>query len=89
LVTIIHRMKQGDSKHDAIVESLRTNFSPVVITSVTTAVGFLGLNLSDAPPFHDLGNMTAIGMGAALFYALFLLPALLAVLPVRVKPSVQ
>ncbi|MDX7998706.1 RND family transporter [Xenorhabdus sp. Reich] len=89
LVTIIHRMKQGDSKHDAIVESLRINFSPVVITSVTTAVGFLGLNLSDAPPFHDLGNMTAIGMGAALFYALFLLPALLAVLPVRVKPSVQ
>ncbi|MCC8366056.1 MMPL family transporter [Xenorhabdus sp. PB61.4] len=89
LVTIIHRMKQGDSKHDAIKESLRVNLSPVVITSVTTAVGFLGLNLSDAPPFHDLGNMTAIGMGAALFYALFLLPALIAVLPVRVKPGVQ
>ncbi|NHB96618.1 efflux RND transporter permease subunit [Photorhabdus stackebrandtii] len=89
LVTVIHRMKLGDSQHEAIVESLRVNLSPVVITSVTTAVGFLGLNLSDAPPFHDLGNMTAIGMGAALFFATFLLPALLAVLPIRVKLGVQ
>jgi len=89
LVTIVGRMKQGDSRHEAIIESLRLNLAPVVITSVTTAVGFLGLNLSDAPPFHDLGNMTAIGMAAALFYAIFLLPALIAILPIKVKPGIS
>lgn len=85
LSTIIHQMKSGSSRHDAIVESLKINFSPVIVTSVTTAVGFLGLNLSDAPPFHDLGNMTAVGMLAALFYSLLLIPAVAAVLPIRVR----
>lgn len=41
-----------------------TNYlaKPITITSLTTALGFLALNFSASPPFHDLGNFVALGM---------------------------
>ena len=85
LVTMFHEMRHGASKRDAIIESLRINFHPVFLTSLTTAIGFLSLNFSDAPPFRDLGNITAMGVIAAWVYSIVFLPALMSVLPVRVK----
>jgi predicted RND superfamily exporter protein len=80
-------MRKGLSKHDAIVESMRVNLQPVFLTSLTTAIGFLSMNFSDAPPFWDLGNITAIGVTAAFAYAVLTLPALMAVLPIRVRAA--
>ena len=85
LATMLMKMRHGLSKFDAIAESLRVNFQPVVLTSVTTAIGFLSMNFSDAPPFRDLGNIVAAGVMIAMVYALLFLPALMAVLPVKVK----
>jgi len=85
LVTLYHNVRQGMQKHAAIVESLRVNFAPIFLTSVTTAIGFLSMNFSDAPPFHDLGNITAMGVMYAFVLAVFFLPAFMAVLPVRAK----
>ncbi|WP_083262622.1 efflux RND transporter permease subunit [Roseivirga sp. 4D4] len=85
LITIIQQMRKGIEKRAAIVESLRLNFMPVFITSLTTVIGFLSMNFSDSPPFHDLGNLTAVGMVAAFLYSTLTLPALLAILPVKVK----
>ena len=84
LVTMLHNMRLGEEKQQAIRESLRVNFQPIFLTSVTTAIGFLSLNFSDAPPFRDLGNVVAIGAILALFLSLTLLPALLSVVPVKV-----
>ena len=89
LATMFYEMRHGRNKYDAIAESLRVNFRPVFYTSVTTAIGFLTMNFSDAPPFHDLGNMVAIGIMAAFVYSVIGLPALLAVIPIRIKPKVQ
>jgi len=89
LITMFKNMQQGDSKNEAIVESLRVNFGPVFLTSLTTIIGFMSLNFSDAPPFRDFGNITAMGVAAAWVYSIMLLPALMAVLPVRVKPKQQ
>ena len=86
LVTLFGAMRGGMSKREAIVESLRVNFYPVFLTSLTTVIGFLSLNFSDAPPFRDLGNITSMGVIAAWIYSVLFLPALMAVLPVRVKP---
>jgi hypothetical protein len=83
LVTMQHALSEGSDKRAAIVESLRVNFVPVFLTSLTTMIGFLSLNFSDAPPFRDLGNITAIGVVAAWIYAISFLPAFLAVVPVR------
>lgn len=87
LITVIQQMRKGKAKRDAIVESLRVNFMPVFITSLTTVIGFLSMNFSDSPPFHDLGNLTAVGMVAAFLYSTLTLPALLALLPVKIKAS--
>jgi len=85
LVTMLYNMRKGMEKHAAIVESLRINFHPIMLTSITTVVGFLSLNFSDAPPFRDLGNITAMGVVYAWIFSIMFLPALMAVLPVRVK----
>ncbi len=85
LVTMLKAMRQGKSKHEAIIESLRINFGPVFLTSLTTIIGFLSLNFSDSPPFGDLGNITAIGVTAAWVYSILFLPALMAVLPLGIK----
>lgn len=87
LVTMFNQMRQGASKFDAIAESVRINLQPVFLTSFTTAIGFLTMNFSDAPPFRDLGNIVAIGVMAAFLYSIFFLPAFMAVLPLRVKPK--
>lgn len=85
LSTMLHEMRRGASKHDAIVESLRVNMQPVFLTSLTTAIGFLSMNYSDSPPLWDLGNITAFGVLAAFVSSVFFLPAFMAVAPLRVK----
>ncbi len=81
LTGYLRELRQGHDRAAAFARSLRINFKPVALTTLTTAVGFLSLNFSDAPPFRDLGNITATGVLAALFFTLLVLPALLFVLP--------
>lgn len=85
LITMVQAMRRGMAKREAIIESLRVNFMPVFITSLTTVIGFLSMNTSEVPPFHDLGNITSVGMVAAFLFSVSLLPALMYVLPVRIK----
>ncbi|MDQ6991838.1 MAG: MMPL family transporter [Mariprofundus sp.] len=85
IVSMLASMRQGLEKRLAVIESLRINFMPVFLTSITTAIGFLSMNASDSPPFHDLGNITAMGVVAAFIFSITLLPALLAVMPIKAK----
>ena len=78
-------LRRGLDKTAAIVEALRINAYPILLTSVTTAIGFLSLNSADSPPFHDLGNYVAFGVLCAFVYTMTLLPALLAILPLRAR----
>lgn len=87
LVSMIQQMRLGDSKHQAISESLRVNLQPVTLASITTAIGFLTMNFSEVPPFQHLGNFVAFGVVASWILSLTFLPALMAILPVRVKQS--
>ena len=88
VTTALLGMRRGLDRHAAIVESFRVNAYPIFLTSLTTAIGFLSLNASDSPPFHVLGNYVAFGVVAAFAYTMTLLPALLALLPLR-PPRVQ
>ena len=85
LVTMHQEMYKGTSKHDAIVESMRVNFTPIFLTSLTTALGFLSLNSSDAPPFGDLGNISTFGVIGAFFLTITFLPAVMYILPNKAK----
>ncbi len=89
LVTMFQQMRAGSDKLAAIRESIRLNFNPIFLTSLTTSIGFLSMNFSDSPPFRDLGTITAIGVMYAFFLSIFFLPALMALLPVKVKARVS
>ncbi len=89
LMTMRVSMRAGMAKRDAIIESIRVNFLAISITSLTTIVGFMSLNFSDAPPFHDFGNISAVGIFAAWVLSLTFLPAVLAIVPVRVRAVEQ
>ena len=86
LVTMLQKVrKDGMSKKEALVESMRLNFMPVFITSLTTVIGFLTMNFGDVPPFWHLGNITAFGMTMAFLYSTTTLPALMAIFPIWKK----
>ncbi|PCH83674.1 MAG: RND transporter [Piscirickettsiaceae bacterium] len=94
LVSYLHAMRKGwgnrlswkQQRVEASRDALAVNFRPIFITSLTTALGFLTLNFSDSPPFHDLGNIVAMGVGLAFFLSVVFLPALMIVMPIRVRP---
>ncbi|OIQ19292.1 MAG: RND transporter [Flavobacterium sp. MedPE-SWcel] len=90
LITMLQKMrKDGLSKAEALTESMRLNFMPVFITSLTTVIGFLTMNFGDVPPFWDLGNITAFGMTMAFLFSTTTLPALMAILPVKSRKPEQ
>jgi uncharacterized protein len=74
--------KTGD-RIEAMVQSLVDHVPAVFFTSAATIVSFLTLNFSDAPPFRDLGNITAMGVAAAFVLSITLLPAWITFVPVR------
>lgn len=88
LVTMRHELAIGKNKNDAMVESMRVNFRPILVTTVTTILGFLSLNFSDAPPFHDLGNIASMGVAAAFIFSITFLPAIVTILPASGKHEV-
>ncbi|WP_036382546.1 RND family transporter [Muricauda sp. MAR_2010_75] len=91
LITYLQKVrKDGMEKRAALVESMRLNFMPVFITSLTTVIGFLTLNYGDVPPFWDLGNIVAFGMCMAFLFSTTTLPALMAIFPIwKSKKVVQ
>jgi len=88
LLATFDEVRDGHSKHDALVKSLSVTAEPVFLTTLTTSIGFLSLNFSDSPPFNELGNITAIGVVAAWLFSMTFLPALMSVLPLRLRPQV-
>ncbi|MBN8139206.1 MMPL family transporter [Vibrio vulnificus] len=83
IASMRHFMRQGMPKSQAIHRSVTLNFVPIIITSVTTAIGFLMMNMSDSPVLRDFGNLSALGVMIACVFSVSLLPALLNLLPVR------
>lgn len=89
LSAVYQSMRQGMAKREAIAHSLSANFTALLITSVTTAVGFMMMNASDSPVLRDMGTLSALGVMLALLLALTVLPSLMMLLPLRISPSPQ
>jgi predicted RND superfamily exporter protein len=70
-------MFEHQEPHLAAQNSLIKNFIPTILTTVTTATGFLSLTSAEIAPIHDLGLLSGIGSFAAWFFTYFLLGPLL------------
>ncbi len=83
LIHVIHymgkriRMLPFQRAESVVLASFRKLTVPVVLTHLTTAVGFLSLNFADAPAFKAMGNLVAIGLVFSLLLTLFAAPVLL------------
>ena len=63
------------SKIDTIKNMIKEMWKPVVMTSVTTAVGFISLLTSQVYPIKYFGVFTAFGVLVAMLLSLVLIPA--------------
>ena len=65
----------------AIVESSKMAAAPCAFATVTTAIGVLSLMTSELRPVRDFGLYSAVGSVIGLGSVLFLLPALIQLMP--------
>ncbi len=87
IVIYVQGMARGLSRADAMQESLVINFKPVVLTSVTTAISFYTLMISEVQPYKVLGFMVGNGVLFAMLMSLTLMPALASFLPIKARKS--
>jgi len=67
-------------KLELIKDMQQQLWKPVVMTSITTAAGFLSLLTSDVLPIRYFGLFTSVGVISAMFFSLIMIPAGLKVL---------
>ena len=77
LTNLNEKMKEkpGISTNEAITEMIKDMWKPVVMTSITTAVGFISLLTSDVYAVKYFGLFTAFGVMAAMIFSLIFIPA--------------
>ncbi len=72
---IFLRDNPGADKTTAVKDMLHGMWKPVVMTSITTAVGFISLLTSQVYPIKYFGLFTAFGVMVAMILTLVLIPA--------------
>lgn len=72
--------KKGLANYEAIHYSLEKNFLPILLTSLTTAVGFASLGVSEIVPIKTLGIATATASLLAFALTIIFVPACLAII---------
>lgn len=82
-------MQDGKSKEDAMVAAMAHSASPVLMTSITTAVGLLSFSTAEVAPIADLGKFAALGVVFCLLATLGLMPSLVALAPIKEGKLVQ
>jgi len=87
VATAMGALGRGLTRHEAIAEAVSMNLWPVTLTNATTMIGFLAMNLADAPPLRQQGNVVVVGICLAYVFTFTWLPALLSLMPLR--PAVQ
>ena len=85
------RRQAGVDNKEAVQDSLKKNFLPILLTSATTTVGFSTLALSHIVPVATLGIATASGAVLAFIISIMWMPAVLFLLtkPFKEKKVAQ
>ncbi len=83
-------LRDHEDKHRAILDTMRAMKRPVILTSLTTAIGFLSLLYAYMIPQRTFGLFTAIGILLAMILSLLLIPAILKLVkPPKAKKATQ
>jgi predicted RND superfamily exporter protein len=77
--------EKGLTEKETIVETITSMYSPVTMTGLTTAAGFLSLISAFLIPERQFGIFAAIGVMISVTLSLTLVPAVLSLLPFQEK----
>jgi hypothetical protein len=80
-------LNQGSDRRVAIKNALGHSGLAIVLTSLTTAAGLGSFATAEIAPLADLGIFSSLGVMLSLVYTVVLLPALLAVFPVKARQA--
>ena len=72
---LFQRKNPDAGKKEAVADMIKNMWSPVVMTSITTAVGFISLLTSQVYPIKYFGIFTAFGVLVAMVLSLIIIPA--------------
>jgi len=87
LAMFFRRLNEQGDKPAALRYALGHSGLAIVMTSLTTAAGLASFSGAEVAPIAHLGIFAAVGVLLALIYTLILLPALLALIPIKAKPA--
>ena len=87
LFIFFQSLDQGASREQALRAAYGHSALPVVFANLTTAGGLFSFVVAKTQAVRDIGVIVPIGIAIGLVLCLTLLPALLAVLPLRRKAS--
>lgn len=73
--------EHGGEPRDVVLRLLRDVGTPILITAITTVVGFLSLVTNQIVSIRQLGIYTAIGVVIAILLTLVVVPSILCLLP--------
>lgn len=79
--------RKGLENHEAIHYSVEKNFLPILLTSLTTAIGFASLGISVVVPIKTLGIATASAALLAFVLTIIFVPAMLAIVNPKILPK--
>ncbi|TDG11387.1 hypothetical protein E2F43_18550 [Seongchinamella unica] len=79
------RFDAGDERIEALTGALRQSGAPVLGAALTTAVGMMSFSSASLAPLAEMGIFAGAGILISLLYTLILIPALLALVPIRRK----
>ena len=86
LSLVYRRLGYGEDKRSALIYALGHSGFAVAVTSLTTATGLASFATTALAPVAFLGIFGGIGVLLSFFYTILLIPALLAILPLK-RPS--
>jgi len=78
-------LDRGKTKEEALSYALQHSGLAIFMTGITTAGGLVSFLSSNMKPVAEFGAITPLGVLFALFFSLTLLPALIAIFPMRTK----
>jgi hydrophobe/amphiphile efflux-3 (HAE3) family protein len=85
LAIFIKEYNKTHDKRASIAYTYAHSGLAIIMTSITTAFGLFSFSASEILPVADLGVFASLGIMMALLFTLVLLPALIAILPIKPK----
>ena len=89
LFNVYFQSKLEKSAKHSIIKSLQLNLEPLLLTSLTTSIGFLCLNLAPIPALRVVANGIVIGVIAAFIFSIFFLAPLMSFFNVKASSQIE